>query len=128
MQLQASIKFYLKIKQGIRMIIFHYRIDPGAKLAMPSKSTLVGTRTWLAGLLIGVEDLAIGYGGDVVFLSSAQTAQIERGNLVRDFIIISLFLKLILIFNTIVVVTTYIFVISLFSIQLLSHQSSALVL
>lgn len=63
------------------LLIPRSRVDVGAELIMPTKSTLIGTRTWIAGMLVGVEDLKIGNGGDVVFLTTAQTALIE--NLVK---------------------------------------------
>jgi len=50
---------------------------------MPTKSTLLGTRSWIEGMLVGVEDLKIGKGGDAVFLTTAQTALIERGEKVK---------------------------------------------
>jgi len=50
---------------------------------MPTKSTLLGTRSWIEGMLVGVEDLKIGNGGDAVFLTTAQTALIERGEKVK---------------------------------------------
>ena len=56
-----------------------FRIDAGAEILLPETVDLLGTRTWLAGRITGVQDLYITGGADVVFLSTAQTALIENG-------------------------------------------------
>ena len=56
-----------------------FRVDSGAEIIFPEIVDLIGTRTWLAGLITGVQDLYITGGADVVFLSTAQTALLENG-------------------------------------------------
>ncbi len=56
-----------------------FRIDDGSEIFLPEIVDLLGTRTWLAGRITGVQALYITQGADVVFLSTAQTALIENG-------------------------------------------------
>ena len=60
-----------------------FLLDAGGELWMPEAVDVLGTRTVLGGRLVGVANLRIGSGANVVFLSSAQTAAVENGSFVR---------------------------------------------
>lgn len=59
-----------------------FKIDPDSEILFPETAIIVGTRTYLGGRITGVQHLYIQGGGDVVFLSTAQTAIIENGTYV----------------------------------------------
>ena len=60
-----------------------YLIDAGSEILLPSTVNILGTRTWLGGRITGVQHMIIAGGGDVVFLSTAQTALIENKAYIR---------------------------------------------
>ncbi|KAK3576663.1 hypothetical protein CHS0354_004948 [Potamilus streckersoni] len=56
-----------------------YIIEEGSEIIFPKIVSLLGTRTVLAGLITGVQELQIRGGADVVFNSTAHTALVENG-------------------------------------------------
>lgn len=50
-----------------------YKIDQGAEIIYPSSLTLLGTRCTFEGLVVGVHELVVAEGADVVFSSTTQT-------------------------------------------------------
>lgn len=54
-----------------------YKIDQGAEIIYPSSLTLLGTRCTFEGLVVGVHELVVAEGADVVFSSTTQTGTIQ---------------------------------------------------
>ena len=55
-----------------------FRIDDESEIVLPEIVDLLGTRTWLAGRITGVQHLTIASKAHVIFMSTAQTAIIEN--------------------------------------------------
>lgn len=60
-----------------------FRIDSGSEVVMPTTTNLLGSRTVLAGLVSGVEDMMI-RGGSSIFKSTGYTARYENRQKVME--------------------------------------------
>ena len=66
-------------KKGYTVAPVSYKLDTGAEIVYPSTLTLLGTRCTFEGRVIGVHQLIVAEGADVVFASTTQTGIRENG-------------------------------------------------
>ena len=75
-QLRPGQKMFVQVvesKTGYSVAPVSYKIDQGAEIVFPSSLTLLGTRCFFEGLVVGVHRLIVAEGADVVFASTTQT-------------------------------------------------------
>ncbi|KAK3724602.1 hypothetical protein QZH41_005193 [Actinostola sp. cb2023] len=66
-------------QKGYTVAPVSYKVEKGAEIAFPSSLTLLGTRCTFEGFVVGVYDLVVAEGSDVVFSSTTQTGIKENG-------------------------------------------------
>lgn len=66
-------------KKGYTVAPVSYRLDKGAEIIYPSTLTLLGTRCTFEGRVVGVHELIVAEGADIVFASTTQTGIQEDG-------------------------------------------------
>ncbi|XP_072025321.1 uncharacterized protein [Amphiura filiformis] len=67
-------------QSGFTIAPVSFRVDNGAEIIFPSTLFILGTRTFIDGLITGVYDLFVAEGADVVFSSTTQTALMSNGS------------------------------------------------
>lgn len=66
-------------QKGYTVAPVSYKVENGAEIAFPSSLTLLGTRCTFEGFVVGVYDMIVAEGSDVVFSSTTQTGIKENG-------------------------------------------------
>ena len=70
----------VKSQKGYSIATVSYKIESGAEVTFPSTLTLLGTRCYFDGFVIGVHELRITEGAVVAFSSTSQTGVRENGS------------------------------------------------
>lgn len=80
--LKSGQKMFVEVvesQKGYTVAPVSYKVEQGAEIAFPSSVTLLGTRCSFEGFVVGVYQLVIAEGSDVVFSSTTQTGIKENG-------------------------------------------------
>lgn len=80
--LRSGQTMFVEVKEsqkGYTVAPVSYKVEKGAEIAFPSSLTLLGTRCTFEGFVVGVYDMVIAEGSDVVFSSTTQTGIKENG-------------------------------------------------
>ena len=87
MHLRFQQKMFCEVvesQSGFTIAPVSYRVDDGTEIFFPSTLFMLGTRTFIDGLITGVQKLFVAEGADVTFSSTSRTAMMSNGS--YDFI------------------------------------------